>query len=91
MLTQAKDDMETSEGKRFYGSVTVSKRGQLVIPVYARKDFNIRAGDKLLVFGDLERGLDLATFDIMQKTMEGTTGLFREVGSTNKPKRKPKG
>ena len=80
--------METPEGKRFYGSVTVSERGQIVIPADARKDFNIKTGDKLLVFGDLERGLGIATFDIMQKTMEGTIGLFREIGSTMKPKEK---
>ncbi len=73
--------METPEGKRFYGSVTVSERGQIVIPADARKDFGIKTGDKLLVFGDLERGLALATVDIMQKTMEGTMDLYREIGT----------
>ncbi|WP_332445389.1 AbrB/MazE/SpoVT family DNA-binding domain-containing protein [Dehalococcoides mccartyi] len=77
--------METPEGKRFYGSVTVSERGQIVIPADARKDFNIKTGDKLLIFGDLERGLGISTFDIMQRTMEGTMGLFRDIGSTMKP------
>ncbi len=72
--------MGPPEGKRFYGSVTVSERGQIVIPVDARKDFGIKTGDKLLVFGDLERGLGIATLDIMQKTMEGTAELFREIG-----------
>ncbi|HSW57926.1 MAG TPA: AbrB/MazE/SpoVT family DNA-binding domain-containing protein [Dehalococcoidales bacterium] len=76
--------METHEGKRFYGTVTVSERGQIVIPADARKDFGIKTGDKLLVFGDLERGLGIATFEIMQKTMEGTIGLFREIGVTMK-------
>ncbi len=72
--------MGPPEGKRFYGSVTVSERGQIVIPVDARKDFGIKTGDKLLVFGDLERGLGIATLEIMQKTMEGTAELFREIG-----------
>lgn len=27
------------KGKKFYGSVTVSERGQIAIPVEARKDF----------------------------------------------------
>ena len=45
------------EGKRFYGAITVSERGQVVIPVEARRDFNIEVGDKLLVMGDLEKGL----------------------------------
>ena len=71
--------MEAPEGKRFYGSVTVSERGQIVIPAQARRDFGIKPGDKLLVFGDLERGLAMATFDIMQKTMEGAMSLYREI------------
>ncbi|MBI4927331.1 MAG: AbrB/MazE/SpoVT family DNA-binding domain-containing protein [Anaerolineae bacterium] len=47
------------EGKRFYGAITVSDRGQIVIPAEARRDFNIQVGDKLLVLGDLEQGLAL--------------------------------
>jgi len=80
--------MKTSEGKNFYGSITVSKRGQVVIPAEARKDFNIKTGDKLLVFGDFERGLGIATIDIMQRTMSGTTELFREIGPILKSKEK---
>lgn len=76
--------MGQPEGKKFYGSVTVSERGQIAIPVDARKDFNIKTGDRLLVFGDLERGIALATFDLMTRTMEGAVDLFREVGSTMK-------
>ncbi|NMB58017.1 MAG: AbrB/MazE/SpoVT family DNA-binding domain-containing protein [Chloroflexi bacterium] len=47
------------ERKRFYGSITVSDRGQIVIPAEARRDFNIEVGDKLLVLGDLDSGLAL--------------------------------
>jgi len=50
---------EQPESKRFYGAVTVSERGQIVIPADARRDFNIEVGDKLLVLGDLEQGLAL--------------------------------
>ncbi len=77
--------MEAPKGKKFYGSITVSERGQIVIPAEARKDFNIKTGDKLLVFGDLERGLGIATFKIMQKTMEGTAELFGEIKPMMKP------
>ena len=82
--------MEPPEGKKFYGSVTVSERGQIVIPADARRDFDIKTGDKLLVFGDLERGLGIATFGIMQRTMEGAIDLFREIGSTMKQKESKK-
>ena len=71
--------MEAPEGKKFYGSVTVSERGQIAIPIDARKDFDIKTGDKLLVFGDQERGIGIATFSIMQRTMQGTTDLFRDI------------
>ena len=80
--------MNTPEGKKFYGSITVSERGQVVIPAGARKDFGIKTGDKLLVFGDLEKGLGIATYDIMQKTMEGTAELFNKIGPVMKNKDK---
>ncbi len=50
---------QPSGGKRFYGAITVSERGQIVIPANARRDFNIQVGDKLLVLGDLEQGIGL--------------------------------
>jgi AbrB family looped-hinge helix DNA binding protein len=71
--------MEAPEGRKFYGSVTVSERGQIVVPVDARKDFNINAGDRLLVFGDLKTGLWIATLDIVGK-MEFGVEFFRSVG-----------
>ncbi len=52
--------MEVSGGRRFYGTVTVSERGQIVIPAKARRDFDIEVGDKLLVLGDLSQGLAIA-------------------------------
>jgi AbrB family looped-hinge helix DNA binding protein len=45
------------ERRRFYGSITVSNRGQVVIPAEARRDLGIEVGDKLLVLGDLDEGL----------------------------------
>jgi len=77
--------MPGSERKKFYGSVTVSERGQIVIPADARKDFNIKTGDKLLIFGDLDQGLAIATFALMQKNIEGTAALFRDIDSHIRP------
>jgi AbrB family looped-hinge helix DNA binding protein len=79
--------MKNPEGKKFYGSITVSECGQIVIPVEARKDFDIRTGDKLLVFGDFEKGIGIATIDIMQRTMSGTVEFFHEIGQILKSKR----
>ncbi len=36
--------------KSFVGSVTVGERGQVVIPIEARRRLELRAGDKLLAF-----------------------------------------
>jgi AbrB family looped-hinge helix DNA binding protein len=77
--------MQAPEGKKFYGSVTVSERGQIVIPADARKDFNIKTGDKLLVFGDLKTGVWIATLGIIQQNIENGADLLREIGSQMKP------
>ncbi|MBF0330965.1 MAG: AbrB/MazE/SpoVT family DNA-binding domain-containing protein [Candidatus Omnitrophica bacterium] len=38
-----------------YGSVNVGDRGQIVIPANLRKEFNIKAGEQLMVFADPEK------------------------------------
>jgi len=35
---------------RFCGAATVGERGQIVIPVEARKAYNLELGDKVMVF-----------------------------------------
>lgn len=42
---------------QFYGAVTVSERGQVVIPMRARRDPGIQIGEKLLVIGGPGGGL----------------------------------
>lgn len=64
------------DGRRFYGAITVSERGQIVIPAEARRDFNIEVGDKLLVFGDLEHGLALAKASALLAKMPELTALL---------------
>lgn len=59
-------------GKKFYGTVTVTERGQISLPAEARKDFEIKTGDKLLVLGDLEKGIALAKSNFILQMMGGT-------------------
>ncbi|HNT73569.1 MAG TPA: AbrB/MazE/SpoVT family DNA-binding domain-containing protein [Anaerolineae bacterium] len=68
--------MSEYEGKRFYGAVTVSERGQIVIPAEARRDFGIEVGDKLLVLGDLERGLALMKASTLLSVIPEMRPLF---------------
>jgi AbrB family looped-hinge helix DNA binding protein len=66
------------EGKRFYGAITVSDRGQIVIPANARRDFNIQVGDKLLVLGDLEQGLALIKASTLLEKHPGFFEILNE-------------
>ena len=77
-----KKDTKPPEGRKFYGAVTVSERGQIVVPAEARKDFNIKAGDKLLIMGDLEQGLWVATFPTIQKYLVNSANFANIVQST---------
>ena len=46
------------KGKYMFGMVKVGDKGQIVIPAKARKIFNIKPGDNLVILGD-ENSLDL--------------------------------
>ena len=46
-------------GKHMFGVVTVGDKGQIVIPVRARRVFNINPGDQLMVLGDENSGIAL--------------------------------
>ena len=76
-----------SLGDFFYGAVTVGERGQIVIPVDARKMFGIEPGQKLLVFRHPHHpGLVLARLDDVQglltQVQEMATMLAEFAGDT---------
>ncbi len=50
---------ETLRGKHMFGIVTVGDKGQIVIPVRARRIFSIKPGDQLMVLGEEGKGLAL--------------------------------
>jgi AbrB family looped-hinge helix DNA binding protein len=76
--------MHDNTRKKFYGSVTVSDKGQIVIPADARKDFNIKVGDKMLILGDLDKGLVLTKSNFVMKMMESTLKAMRSMESMMK-------
>ena len=45
------------KGRHLFGLVTVGDKGQIVIPAKARKLFNIKSGDRLVILGDESQGL----------------------------------
>lgn len=73
--------------KRFYGSITVSDRGQIVIPAEARRDFNIEVGDKLLVLGDLDSGLALMKASSLLEKQPGFFTFLNGQSDTKKDKK----
>ncbi len=60
-----------SPGYRCLGSVTVSPRGQVVIPANARREMGIESGDTLLVFKVLhDRVMALVKVDTLEQVLE---------------------
>ncbi len=51
------------KGKHLFGVVTVGDKGQIVIPARARKIFDIKTGDRLVVLGDEGTGIAIMKGD----------------------------
>ena len=62
--------MNKVQDERFIVSVKVGPKGQITIPAEARKMFDIKEGDTLMVMGDKERGIALLKADLFYDLME---------------------
>lgn len=65
------DEMRNVSDERFIVSVKVGPKGQITIPVEARKMFDIKEGETLMVMGDKERGLAIMKADVFYQMMGG--------------------
>lgn len=63
--------MKEIQSDRFIVSVKVGPKGQITIPVEARKLFDIKEGDTLMVMGDKARGIALLKSDLFYEMMGG--------------------
>ena len=63
--------MKDIKEDRFIVSVKVGPKGQITIPAAARKMFNIKEGNTLMVMGDKERGIALIKDDVFYQLMGG--------------------
>jgi len=68
--------MREKDGRYIFGVVKVGDKGQIVIPKDARKIYDIKPGDSLMLLGD-QKGLAMLKTDIFQaiidQAMEGLT------------------
>ena len=62
------------KGKHIFGMVKVGEKGQIVIPAKARKIFDIKTGDNLIVLGDESQGIAL----IKEKGLLGLINRAKE-------------
>ncbi|HID89862.1 MAG TPA: AbrB/MazE/SpoVT family DNA-binding domain-containing protein [Anaerolineales bacterium] len=71
--------MVGGERGRFYGAVTVSDRGQVVIPAEARRDLGIEVGERLLVVGGPAGGLLFLRATVVSQFLDRWTELARQM------------
>lgn len=55
----------------FYGTASVGTKGQIVIPNEARKKFNIKAGDQLVIFGGENGVLAVMKSEMLNDLLNG--------------------
>ena len=61
--------MSEKDGKYIFGVVKVGDKGQIVIPKEARKVYDIKPGDALLLVGD-KNGMALIKTEIFQSAID---------------------
>jgi AbrB family looped-hinge helix DNA binding protein len=71
------------EQDKLYGTTTLGARGQLVIPIDARKDLNLNPGDQLLVMGKFGKVLGLMKADQLGEFIET---IMKHVAGTSREK-----
>ena len=65
--------MQEKDGRYLFGVVKVGDKGQIVIPKDARKIYDIKPGDSLMMLGD-ERGIALLKTEIFQGIIDQAMG-----------------
>ena len=64
-------NMKKDNEDKFIVSVKVGPKGQITIPAIARKMFDIKEGDTLMIMGDLNRGIAIIKDDVFYNVMGG--------------------
>lgn len=59
-----------SDQGKYVWTTKMTSKGQIVIPKQARKVFDLKEGDTLILLGDVERGIAIAKYDDYLKFAE---------------------
>ena len=73
-------------GKNIWGSVTLSERGQIVIPKAARDRFGLKSGDRLIVVSD-ENGIALLPAELFEENLRKILALSKGPDGASSGKR----
>ncbi len=65
--------MKEKGGKYIFGICKVGEKGQIVIPVEARKVYGISAGDSLIMLGD-KKGMALVKAEVFTSLCDEVLG-----------------
>lgn len=66
--------MASKETKYIFGICKVNEKGQIVIPAQARKVFDIKTGDSLVMLGDSKKGLALVKAEVFTAVTDEIIG-----------------
>lgn len=72
---------QSKRNDRFYGTVTIGEKGQIVIPREAREAMALQKGDKLLVFG---MGCDMLAFSKLSNVEQFASHLASRLDAIRK-------
>lgn len=62
--------MKEMRDDRFLVTVRVGPKGQITVPVEARRMFDIKEGETLIMLGDRQRGIALLKSDAFYASLE---------------------
>ncbi len=66
--------MVANKGKYLFGICKIGEKGQIVIPKEAREVFDIKAGDSLVILGDIKKGIAIVKADVFTSVADGIMG-----------------
>lgn len=69
-----KEIKNENDGKFIFGICKVNEKGQIVIPKNARDVFEIKAGDSLILLGDVNKGMALVKAETFEAAIGGIMG-----------------